>query len=100
MLDGIQMPRAGGRGTEGPKDPAQDRARLEKAAAEFEAVLLAEMLKSMRADRGWLGTGEDQAGASMLEIGEEHLAQVLASSGGLGLARIITQDLAKPKFHL
>jgi Rod binding domain-containing protein len=30
----------------------------------------------------------------MLEVAEEHLAQVLASQGGLGLANLIVQGLS------
>lgn len=73
---------------------AGDRpARLRQAAGEFEALLLAQLLKTMREERGWMGTGEDQAGTSLLEIAEEHLAQVLASQGGLGLAGLLAQSL-------
>jgi Rod binding domain-containing protein len=66
-----------------------------EAAGQFEALLLAQMLKSMHeaGEGGWLGTGEDQAGSSMMEMAEEHLAQVLASQGGLGLARMVAQGL-------
>jgi len=70
-------------------------ARLRQVAGEFEALLLAQLLKSMRQERGWMGTGEDQTGASMLEIAEEHLAEVLASQGGLGLAGLLTQSLER-----
>ncbi len=45
---------------------------------------------------GWLGTGEDQAGATMMEVAEEHLAQVLASQGGLGLANLVVEGLDRP----
>jgi Rod binding domain-containing protein len=51
------------------------------AAAQFESLLIAQLLKGMResGEGGWLGTGEDQAGATMMEVAEEHLAPVLAS---------------------
>jgi len=67
--------------------------RVNEAAVQFEALLLSQMLKTMREDRGWLGSGDDSEGASMLEMAEEHLAQVLASGGGLGLARVIIEGL-------
>lgn len=75
--------------------PEHDPARLLEAAGQFEALLLAQLLKSMREERGWMGTGEDQAGASMLEIAEEHLAQALASQGGLGLSGLIREALER-----
>jgi flagellar protein FlgJ len=70
---------------------------VRQAAEQFEALLVGQMLKCMRASasEGWLGTGEDQAGGLMLEVAEEHLAQVLASQGGLGLANLIVQGLSR-----
>ncbi len=78
----------GGRG----RDPAS----IKDVAAQFEALLLSEILKGMRkaGSGGWLDGGEDQAGATMTEMAEEQLAAALASGGGLGLARLIEQSLA------
>jgi Rod binding domain-containing protein len=65
------------------------------AAAQFESLLITQLLKSMReaGSGGWLGTGDDQAGATMMELAEEHLARVLASQGGLGLANLVVEGL-------
>jgi Rod binding domain-containing protein len=71
-----------------------DQRRLREAASGFEALLLAQLLKAMREERGWMGTGEDQASASMLEIAEEHLAEVLARAGGLGLSELVLRGLS------
>lgn len=70
---------------------------LRQAAAEFEAILVAELLKSSRGDssEGWLGSGEEKAGATMVELAEQQLAQALAVGGGLGLAALVLQGLAK-----
>jgi flagellar protein FlgJ len=70
---------------------------VRQAAQQFEALMISQLLKTAResGDGGWLGTDEDDAGAPMLEMAEEHLAQMLASSGGLGLANIIAQGLEK-----
>ncbi len=70
-------------------------ANVKDAAAQFESLLIAQMLKSMRGSDGdgWLGTGEDQAGATMMEMAEEHLARVLAEQGGLGLASLVVKGL-------
>lgn len=75
--------------------PESDPQRLREAAGQFEALLLAQLLKAMREEQGWMGTGEDQTSASMLEMAEEHLAEVLASQGGLGLAGLILEGLAR-----
>jgi flagellar protein FlgJ len=70
---------------------------LEEAAGQFEALLLAQMLRHMRetSAEGWMGTGDDQAGQQMMGVAEEQLAQALASSGGLGLARIIEEQFGR-----
>ncbi len=75
-----------------PRPAAKD---AKDAASQFEALLEAQLLKCMRqsGSDGWLGTGEDQAGATMMELAEEHLAQVLASQGGLGLANLVVEGL-------
>ena len=64
-----------------------------KAAQDFEALLIGQMLKSARAGGGeWLG--EDQTGAALSEMAEQQFAQMLASSGGLGLAQLVSTGLA------
>jgi Rod binding domain-containing protein len=77
----------------------EDPELVRQAAAEFEALLVAEMLKSARASGGggWLGSGEDQAGTTMVELAEQQFAQALAAAGGLGLADLLAEGLrAKP----
>ena len=68
---------------------------IRQAAAQFEALLVSQMLKSMHdADgSGWLGTGDDQAGSAMADLAEEHLSQILAAQGGLGLANLVVTKL-------
>jgi flagellar protein FlgJ len=75
----------------------EDPARLREVAAQFEGLLLAQMLKSLReaGDGGWLGGGDDQAGVSMVEMAEQQFAQLLASQGGLGLANLIVEGLSR-----
>ncbi len=82
----------------GPDGVPQPR-DLKQAAAQFEALLLSQMLKSMRqaGDSGWLGTGEDESGSCMMELAEEQLAQALASQGGLGLANMVVKNLGPAK---
>ena len=77
--------------------PAEDAQRIAGAAKQFEALMIAQLLKSMRdaGEGGWLGTGDDEAGAQATELAEEQLAQALASQGGLGLARLVAGGLSK-----
>ncbi|HEX4278580.1 MAG TPA: hypothetical protein VHZ74_24660 [Bryobacteraceae bacterium] len=65
------------------------------AARDFEALLIGQMLHSVREEEsGWLGTGDDDASAAAFGFGEDQLAKALANGGGLGLARIIASGLA------
>ncbi|MBI3470926.1 MAG: hypothetical protein HY013_06175 [Candidatus Solibacter usitatus] len=64
-------------------------ANLRDAACQFEALLLAHMLKTAReAERD---SSSDAASASLFEIAEQQLAGMLALRGGLGLARLVEQ---------
>lgn len=75
---------------------------IAKAATQFEALLIGEVLKSAReADgSGWLGTDEDEAGSTLMEVSEQQISQALASRGGLGLAKMISAGLSKTSAHL
>jgi len=70
--------------------------KIHKAAADFEALLIAQMLKSARESGGGI-TGDadeqDETNSTVIELGEQQLAQALASSGGLGLANIVVAGL-------
>lgn len=70
--------------------------RIEETARQFEALLISQLMKSMReAGAGWLGTGDDPTATSAMELAEEQFAQALASQGGLGLARLVATGLTK-----
>ena len=77
------------------RKPGDDPQRIGDAARQFESLLIAQLLKSMRASGtgGWLGTGEDEAGAQAVEVAEEQMAQALAQQGGLGLAHLVVAGL-------
>jgi Rod binding domain-containing protein len=74
-------------------------AKIQQAAKDFEALLLAQMLKSAREASGGGLTGDDgdggDANTTMLELGEQQFAQALASSGGFGMAKIVETGLTK-----
>ena len=77
-------------------DPSAKEARKQTGAAQdFEALLIGQMLRSMREEgSGWLGTGDDDAaGATAFAFGEEELAKALTKGGGLGLSKIIAAGL-------
>jgi Rod binding domain-containing protein len=74
-------------------------AKIKQTATDFEALLLAQMLKSAReASGGGLtadGADDSEANSTMIELGEQQFAQALASSGGLGIAKMVVIGLAK-----
>ncbi len=77
------------RGTEiAPGDRnAGNAAEAREAAQQFEALLLGQILRSVRA------SGGDSAGECATDFAEEELALVMARRGGLGLARLIEAGL-------
>jgi peptidoglycan hydrolase FlgJ len=79
-----------------PKDSPE---KIRHAAKEFEAVLINQMLKSAReaGGGGLTGSGdeENQENSSLLELGEQQFAQALASSGGLGIAKMVVAGITK-----
>jgi len=75
-------------------EPDPTQLKRTGAAKDFEALMIGQMLKSMREeDSGWLGTGEDQSSAAAFGLGEEELAKTIAQGGGFGLAKVIQQNL-------
>lgn len=73
-------------------------ARVQKSAADFEALLLGQMLKSARESGGGFiemgGDGND-ANSTMVELGEQQFAQALAANGGFGIAKLVVAGLTK-----
>lgn len=71
--------------------------KIQDAAQQFEALMITEMMKSARAAGGgsWLSSGEDEAGAALAEMAEQQFAKLLASTGGVGMAKLIMQGLGK-----
>jgi Rod binding domain-containing protein len=62
------------------------------AAAQFEALLIGQMLRAVRESGGWLGTS-DPSGDCATEYAEQQLAAVIAARGGLGLGTLIAKGL-------
>ena len=77
--------------TEVPVDTAQ--LKRTGAAKDFEALLVSQMLRSVREESsGWLGT-EDQSTDAAFGLGEQELGRALAASGGFGMAKLIDAGL-------
>jgi Rod binding domain-containing protein len=69
--------------------------RLVKAAHEFEAQLMKELLKPMTAHDGLFSEGGDAGSSGVLgEFGAEALGRALSEHGGLGIANSIVRSLS------
>ena len=70
--------------------------KIGKAAKDFEALLIAQMLKSARESGGGI-TGDadeqDETNSTLMELGEQQLAQAMSNSGGLGIAKMVVAGL-------
>ena len=79
-----------------PKDSPE---KIQHAAKDFEALLINQMLQSAReaGGGGLTGSGDtdNQENSTLLELGEQQFAQALASSGGLGIAKMVVTGLTK-----
>ena len=68
---------------------------IEKAAQDFEAMLVSQLLKAAREAGQALAEESEMTGAeNYLEYAETHVAKVLAERGSLGFAAMIAKDLA------
>lgn len=73
-----------------------EKARVEKAAREFEAVFLRQLIASMR--KAGEALGEDSQGESekiSMDMAWDGLANQMAEAGGLGIAKLVEPWLAK-----
>jgi flagellar protein FlgJ len=76
-----------------PDDPA----KIHDAAQQFEALLIGQMMHSVRESAGnWLKTGDDSSGDCATDFAEQQFAATMAKQGGLGLATLISTGLTRP----
>ncbi|HTS66724.1 MAG TPA: hypothetical protein VMH28_32090 [Candidatus Acidoferrales bacterium] len=75
---------------------SRDPNRVRDAAQQFEALLIGQMLRSVReGGSGWLSDGGDSAGECATDFAEQQFAGVMAQNGGLGLSNLIVTGLKK-----
>lgn len=78
----------------GLREPAgsskPSRERLRESAQQFEALLIAQLLRQAREAAG---EHSDQTMATVMEMAEQRLAEVMAAQGGLGLAGLVLRQL-------
>jgi len=76
---------------------SSEQNKVSGAAKQFEALIASQVLKSIRDANqgGWLGNNDDDTGELTLEMGEQAFAQALADRGAFGIAKIVTDGLAR-----
>jgi Rod binding domain-containing protein len=90
----LPPPTAGG--ATGTAHQPDSPAKIKDAAQQFEALLIGQIMRSMReGGKGWLGTGDDPSGDCATEYAEQAFATALSKHGGLGLANVIAAGLAR-----
>ena len=73
----------------------QDRAAIERAAKDFESVLLGKLLESMKDSVGDWGGMTDGVGKQVYDIFWQYLAKDIADNGGIGLWKDIQRSMAR-----
>ncbi len=77
----------------------KQHAQLVKAAREFEAMLMQEMLKPMRgkdplfAEPDANGSDSDQDGGVLQGFGTQAMAEGISAGGGLGIAKLVVRQV-------
>lgn len=84
-------------GLQANPSPKDSLAKIRHGATDFEALLLTQILKTARESGGGglAGDGDNSENSTMIELGEQQFAQALASSGGLGIAKMVVAGLTK-----
>jgi len=75
----------------------QKDSKLVDAAQQFEAMLMQEMLKPMRAGQNdWSGEKSDDSAADTISsFGTEAVAKAISKGGGLGIARQVVRQVTR-----
>jgi Rod binding domain-containing protein len=63
--------------------------KVEGAAKQFEALMIAQMLRTARENT----EDQDSSGSTMLDLADQQFSQVLANNGGLGLAKLVVNGI-------
>ena len=89
----VQTPKLGG-------SPSKDDAKIEKAGKDFESILLGSWLQKAETSFATMPGGDEDADADVGKdqfqgMAMQSLAGALTASGGIGIARMITEHLTK-----
>ncbi len=73
-----------------PPPPEPKPKNAAEAAKQFEALLIAQMLRSAREAAG---LDQDSTSETMFDVAGQEFAKMIANNGGLGLAKMIATSL-------
>jgi Rod binding domain-containing protein len=73
---------------------AAQHQKIEKSSREFEGLLLSALWKSMGEDIKDSSEG-DSSGSSFIDMGLQAVGSAMASSGGIGIGRMLLKALEK-----
>ena len=76
-----------------PTPPEPKPKTAEGAAKQFEALLIGEMLRSVRESTADDDDENDNTKQTMLDMADQQFARVLSNNGGLGMAKMIVKGL-------
>ncbi len=69
--------------------PSVPQTKVEGAAKQFEALMIAQMLRTAREDT----EDGNSSSSTMLDVADQQFSQVLANNGGLGLAKLVVKGI-------
>jgi peptidoglycan hydrolase FlgJ len=74
--------------------------KIAEVSKQFEALMVGQLLKTARESSGggWLGNEDDQddqTGSLVMEMAEQGFSQAIAARGGLGIAKMVTENLER-----
>ena len=79
-----------------------DKEDLATSAQQFEALILAQILKSAQTtgDMATVDGERDQSSSTMLDMAQECFAQAIAARGGLGIGRMVQESMKRESPNL
>lgn len=83
-----------------PAPASAESKRLERAAQDFESLLVGTLLRTMRATTQSMADSDDEDSTGtgiMHDVMDEHLAVALARGGGLGLGNLVGARLEEQR---
>jgi flagellar protein FlgJ len=71
--------------------PQAKPSKVQDAAQQFEALMIGQMLRSVR--EAAEDQDSDSSGETMMDLADQQLSKLLARNGGMGLAQMIVKGL-------